>query len=170
MSEEDQLLGINQLKSHLSISHTHGDWGDFPGGSDSEDSACNAGDPGSILGSGRSPGGRNGNPLQYSCLENPMHRGAWRATVHGVAESDTTEWLKLSHSSWGLKHYPTFSHTMKFPIPTPIWFCWAKRKRFCSQVSLWCSAERKIVEGAEEVSLRLNMILYDKAFLLIIWV
>ena len=55
-----------------------------PGGSD-------VGDLGSIPGSGRSPGGGNGNPLQYSCLENPMRRGAWQATDHGVAESDTTE-------------------------------------------------------------------------------
>ena len=47
--------------------------------------ACNAGDPGSIPGSGRSPGEGNGNPLQYSCLENSMDRGAWWATVHGVA-------------------------------------------------------------------------------------
>ena len=50
---------------------------DFLGGSDSKASACNAGDPGSILGSGRSPGGGNGNPLQYSCLGNPMDGGAW---------------------------------------------------------------------------------------------
>ena len=91
MSEEDQLLGANQLKSHLSIGHTYGDWGSFPGGSDSEDPACNAGGPGSIPESGRSPGDGNGNPLQYSCLENPMHRGAWRATVQRVTkESDTT--------------------------------------------------------------------------------
>ena len=48
----------------------------FPGGSDGNDSGCNAGDPGLILGSGRSPGEGNGNPLQYSCLENPMDRGA----------------------------------------------------------------------------------------------
>ena len=50
---------------------------DFPGGSDSKESAYNAGDPGSIPGSGRSSGEGNGNPLQYSCLENPMDRGAW---------------------------------------------------------------------------------------------
>ena len=52
-------------------------------------SACNAGDLGSIPGSGRSPGEGNGNPLQYSCLENPMDGGAWWATVHGVAKSRT---------------------------------------------------------------------------------
>ena len=52
----------------------------------------------SILGLGRSPGGRNGNPLQYSCLENPIDRGAWRATIHGIAESDTTEQLTLTHT------------------------------------------------------------------------
>ena len=50
-------------------------------------SACNAGDPGSIPGSGRSPGEGNGNPLQYSCLENPMEGGDWWATVHRVAKS-----------------------------------------------------------------------------------
>ena len=52
-------------------------------------SACNAGDPGSIPGSGRSLGEGNGNPLQYSCLENSMDGGAWWATVHGVAKSRT---------------------------------------------------------------------------------
>ena len=52
-------------------------------------SACNAGDLGSIPGLGRSPGEGNGNPLQYSCLENPMDRGAWWATVHGIAKSQT---------------------------------------------------------------------------------
>ena len=61
----------------------------FPGGSEVKASACNAGDLGSIPGSGRSPGEENGNPLQYSCLENPMDRGAWWATVHGVAKSRT---------------------------------------------------------------------------------
>ena len=61
----------------------------FPGGSDGKDSACNEGDAGSIPGLKRSSGGRNGNPLQYSCLENPMDRGAWWATVHGVTKSQT---------------------------------------------------------------------------------
>ena len=57
----------------------------FPGSSGSGASAYNAGDLGSIPGLGRSPGEDNGNPLQYSCLENPMDGGAWWATVHGVA-------------------------------------------------------------------------------------
>ena len=52
---------------------------------------ANAGDVGSILGLRRSPEEENGNPLQYSCLENPMDRAAWQATAHGVPESDTTE-------------------------------------------------------------------------------
>ena len=61
----------------------------FPGGSDGKESACSAGDPGSIPGSGRSPGEGNVNPLQYPCLENSMARGAWWATVHGVVKSWT---------------------------------------------------------------------------------
>ena len=79
----------------------------FPGGSDSKESACNAGNLGSIPGLGRSPGGGHGNPLQYFCLENPhgqrslagyssifawripMDRGAWQATVHGITKSQT---------------------------------------------------------------------------------
>ena len=54
-----------------------------------KESACNAGDPGSTSGLGRSPGEGNGNPLRYSCLENPMDKGAWWATVHGVTKSQT---------------------------------------------------------------------------------
>ena len=65
---------------------------DFPGGSDDKVSAYNKGDPGSIPGSGRSPGEGNGDPLQFPCLENPMDRRAWWAAVHGVAKS----WTQLS--------------------------------------------------------------------------
>ena len=72
------------------------------------ESTASAGDIGLIPGLGRSPGEGNGNPLQYSCLENPMERGAWRATVHGGTESDTTEYTQVlaprhrnsSISSW----------------------------------------------------------------------
>ena len=61
----------------------------FPSGSEGKESACNAEDLGLIPGSGRSPGEGNGNPLQYSCLENPMNRRAWQAAVHGVPTSRT---------------------------------------------------------------------------------
>ena len=68
----------------------------LPGGSGRKQSACNAGDMGSIHRSGRSLGRENGHPLQDSCLENPMDREAWWATIHEVAESDTTEHKSIS--------------------------------------------------------------------------
>ena len=64
------------------------DWG-FPAGSDGTESACSMGDPGLIRGSGIPPGEGNGYPLQYSCLENPMDRGAWWATVHRFTKCQT---------------------------------------------------------------------------------
>ena len=69
----------------------------FPSSSGGKGSACSAGDLGSTPGLGRSPGDGNGNPLQYSCLENSTDRGAWWATAHGVAELDTTE--RLTHNN-----------------------------------------------------------------------
>ena len=68
----------------------------FPGGSYGKESAYNPGEEGLIPGSGRYPGGGHGNPLQNSCLENPVDGGGWQAPVHGVAELDMTEWLTLS--------------------------------------------------------------------------
>ena len=78
----------------------------FPGGSEVKASACNAGELGSIPGLGTSPGEGNGNPLQYSSLENPMDGGAWWATVHGVTkESDTTANRLETHGSVGLHNF-----------------------------------------------------------------
>ena len=75
----------------------------FPGGSAGKESACNAcqGDLGSIPGLGRSPGGGHGLPLQCSCLENPVDRGAWGAVVHGVTKSDTAEKLSAAPAPQG---------------------------------------------------------------------
>ena len=73
----------------------------FPDSSVGKESACNVGDPGLILVSGRSPGEVNGTPLQHSCLENPMDRGDWQATVHGVAN----QVQKVSLSSYFSKSF-----------------------------------------------------------------
>ena len=75
----------------------------FPHGSDGRESACNAGDLGSIPELERSPGEGNGNPLQYSCLENPMDRGAWWATVHGVAKTGLSEKTTRADNAWSLR-------------------------------------------------------------------
>ena len=76
-----EFFHILQTNQHISVG--------FPGGSEGKVPACNAGDLDSIPRSGSSPGEGNGNPLQYSCLENPMDGRAWWATVHGVAQSQT---------------------------------------------------------------------------------
>ena len=78
-------------------------WAGFPGGSDCKVSDCNVGGPGLIPESVRSPGAGKGYSLQYYCLENSTDRGAWQATVDGVRESDTTEWLTLK---WTVTHKP----------------------------------------------------------------
>ena len=90
--------GIAKSRKRLTFTSLQYENMGFPGGSDSKESAYNAGDLGSIPGWGRSPGEGNGNPLQYSCLENSTDRGAWWATVHGVAELDTTERVTLYFS------------------------------------------------------------------------
>ena len=91
-----QSTGLQRVRhdweTSLSLSHF---MRGFPGGASGKNLPANVGhvrEAGSIPGSGRSPGGRHSNPLQYSCLENPTERGAWQATVHGVAKS----WTRLS--------------------------------------------------------------------------
>ena len=79
-------ISITEVFKKISLNWTEG----FPSGSDGKESAHSVGDLGSILGMGRSLGGGNGNPLQYSCPENPKDRGDWRVIVHGIAESEVT--------------------------------------------------------------------------------
>ena len=80
----------------------------FPGGSVVKNPPANAGDTGLIPWSGRFPGEGNGNPLQYSCLKNPMDRGAWQATVCGVTELDMTEVLTIHFSLHRATLFPGF--------------------------------------------------------------
>ena len=75
--------GVVHIYNRILFSHG------FPGGSDGKESACKAGDPGSIPGLGKSPREGNGYPLQYSCLENFINRRAWQATIYGVTKSQT---------------------------------------------------------------------------------
>ena len=99
--------------------------------SDGKASACNAGDLGSIPGSGRSPGEGNGNPLQYSCLENSMDRGAWQATVHRVAESDRTERLTRMYILFHVHFHSGLSKGIAY---NSLWY--TGRPFFCVYTSL----------------------------------
>ena len=89
----------------------------FPGGSVIMDLPPDAGHVGSIPGSRRSPGEENGNPLLYSCLENPMDRGNWQATVHGVAkESDTTYQLNNNINRKSTSKWYSHQRTVNFAM------------------------------------------------------
>ena len=102
----------------------------FPGGFVSKESVCSAGDLGSTPGSGRSPGEGDDNPLQDSCLENPMDRGAWRATVHGVTESltglscRTTAGFRVERllETWLQSCFTGCSHTVAAAPNAQLWF------------------------------------------------
>ena len=92
----------------------------FSGGSDRKKSACNAGDTSSIPGLRRCPGEGNGNPLQYSCLENLMDRGAWRATVHGFAKSRTPR-KHIEHRALQKNKRKKQEKTHKSQMKTVLW-------------------------------------------------
>ena len=100
----------------------------FPCGLDSKESACNVGDLGSIPGSGRTPGERNDNPFQYSCLENPMDGGVWWATVHGVTQS----WTRLSDFTFFLYVNPWLFHFNVWQNPPQI-----KKKKEKKRKPFW---------------------------------
>ena len=108
-------------------------WG-FPGSSVGKETACSAGDPGSIPGSGRSSGKGDGNLLQYSCLENPMKRGAWRATVHGVTRvghnlaTKPWPWFSISQLS--------VSYTMITNVPQ-IPMTYNSKNLFLTHIMCW---------------------------------
>ena len=116
-------------------------WG-FPGGSDGEGSACDAGDLGLIPGLGRCPGEKNGYPLQYSCLENSTDRGAWWATVCVITESDMTEWLTLSVSLFMRAIKPQKRHGEIFNA----WSKWKKSVFKGVILTTWRSATGKTME------------------------
>ena len=86
----------------------------YPGGSDSKESAYNVWDPGSIPELGRSPGEGNGRSLQYSCLENPTDRGAWRATDHGVTKESDYDWVTNTHTKSFIEEMMQASHSFPF--------------------------------------------------------
>ena len=97
---------LSNLHSHSKFSNcSYNTLWAFPSGSVGKESACSAGDPRSFLGSGRAPRGGHSNPLQCSCLEKPMDRGAWQATSHSVAKSQTwLKWLSM-HAQWSLPEW-----------------------------------------------------------------
>ena len=91
-----RVMALGTLYCHCHLISTTTLYKGLPGGSDGKESACNAGDQGLVPGLGRSLGEGNGNPIQYSCLENSMDRGAWRATVHRLAKG--LKWLSMNRS------------------------------------------------------------------------
>ena len=113
IKNDSESLNIREMQIQ-----THIKYHLIPGSSNGEESTCNAVDLGSIPGLGRFPRERNGHLFQYSCLENPMDRGTWQATFHGVTESDMMEWLTLSHLlGWKWSEVKSLSHVRLFVTP-----------------------------------------------------
>ena len=140
----------------------------FPHSSVGKESACNTGDPGLIPGSGRSPGEGKDNPLQYSCLENPTHRGAWQAIVHGVSKVGHELETKPTNQNWKMLRADRTSVTayfigfltclfsfllLTFPLLSGS-FNWAFRKMVFSFVCLFLNPAFKclVAEGIFSIS------------------
>ena len=124
----------------------------FSGGSDGKESACNAGDLGPIPGSRRSPGGGNGNLLQYYCMENSMDRGAWWATVRGVTESDTTEQVTFSLLGGSQVEIRTLISD-HLPLVGSFPFCWfsCHTSSICRQIPTWGLAKKELWSKDTEI-------------------
>ena len=105
-------------------------WGGFLHNSAGEESTCNSGDPGSVPGLGRSPGEGNGSPLQYSCLKNTMDRGAWRATVCGVARVGH-DWVT---NPIYISHISVWSFQFNKVVPSKKW---ENNYKYCKYFPLW---------------------------------
>ena len=144
-------ISVNQILSiYLAL-------GNFPGGAVVKNLPADAGDArdwGSIPGSERSPGVGNGNPLQYSCLENPMDRGAWRETVHRVTKSQTWLSTHTQHSAaavvlWGFSHYTKSCGRDTASVPTSFHFIRfsSTLRDFRNQMINYFSAEISLSPG-----------------------
>ena len=134
-------------------------WSGFPGGPVVKNPPANAGaegDLGLIPGCGRSPGGGNGNPLQYSCLENPMGRGAWWATVHGVAES-WTRLIRHTHlTNPAVQHRKALLFLLKVPHAILSRFCHSLSRPYRHLGSVWHPRTESLCRGTQLTKLRLR--------------
>ena len=114
----------------------------FPGGLDVKESACRAGGPGPIPGSGRSSGEGNGYPLQYSCLGNPINRGAWWAIIHGVSKCWTEQlthahnWFQSVHAQ-PLYQLPLYVLRFEEPALKGSWWSWNKALQEQEDLLMW---------------------------------
>ena len=136
----------------------------FPFGSDSKESTCNAGDPSSIPGSWRPPGGGHGNPLQYSCLENFMDRGIWKATAHEATRCPT--WLSDSHFTFTTDNTPLFQNYYFVPLYRSFLSAW--KCDICGIFHLW-----SIISQTYHLPLRYNpisLLSSVTSLLIVLWI
>ena len=158
--------GCPRVHSPCIFVHVHNTHWGFPGGSEGKESACSVGDLGLNPGSGRSPGKGNGNPLQYSCLENSVDGGAWWATVYGVAESSCSAASFIPPIvSLCISFSPLFHLLSSLPLspflPSFLFYLPSLFKPFNSCVVImfcalnfhfWCAAVREVTKSQTQLS------------------